>query len=219
MITITAADGIPTKTVINILLVHDNAPDDEGWVGAELVEVTGRVEEMLETKGVDDIALEWGKGVVDAEGDIGPKWDEVADVILDVELEWGEGVVDVEGDIGPKWDEVADVILDVEPEWGEGVVDIERDIGPKWDEVADVIRDVEPEWDIRVGDIKSDIITDWVDEVVDVMRGEPVDEAIFELVDDSKVDSDVLNVFIIDDDIVVEEDNSVLFAISSKFKP
>ena len=48
------------------------------------------------------------------------------------------------------------------------------------------------------------------------MRGEPVDEAIFELVDDSKVDSDV---FIIDDDIVVEEDNSVLFAISSKFKP
>lgn len=118
MITITIADGIPTKAVINILLVHDNVPDDEGWVGAELVEedeLIGRVEDILKTEGVNDIiAVEWGEEVVVIKRDIELEWGDGVVVLRDEELEWGgKKVVDIEGDVALDWgDRVVNVLRD-----------------------------------------------------------------------------------------------------------
>ena len=118
MITITIADGIPTKAVINILLVHDNVPDDEGWVGTELVEedeLIGRVEDILKTEGVNDIiALEWAEEVVVIERDIELEWGDGVVVLRDEELEWGgKKVVDIEGDITlDRGDRVVNVLRD-----------------------------------------------------------------------------------------------------------
>ena len=144
MITITIADGIPTKAVINILLVHDNVPDDEGWVGTELVEedeLIGRVEDILKTEGVNDIiALEWGEEVVDIKREF--EWGDGVVVLRDEELEWvGDGVV---------------VLRDEEPEWGgKKVVDVEGVIAlDRGDRVVNVLRD-EP-----VGNIVLELVDD-----------------------------------------------------------
>ena len=197
MITITIADGIPTKAVINILLVQDNVPDDEGWVGTELVEedeLIGRVEDILKTEGVNDIiALEWGE--------------EVVDIKRDIELEWGNGVV---------------VLRDEEPEWGgERVVDVEGGIAWEfeWGDGVIVLRDEELErGGERVVDVEGGIALDRGDKIVDMLSGEPVGNIVLELVDDSKVDSDVFGVLVLNDDIAVEDSN-VLLAINSNSGP